>query len=85
MVRLEISDGESRISVSDKGSGIAPENISRIFDPLFTTKPVGKGTGLGLTIIHDIVHGDFGGRIDVESALGQGTTFTVRLPEAKEV
>ena len=76
--------GATTISVADSGCGISPENLGRIFDPLFTTKPVGKGTGLGLTIIHDIVVGDFGGKIDVESRIGKGTTFCVRLPEARE-
>ncbi|HNY32275.1 MAG TPA: substrate-binding domain-containing protein [Fibrobacteria bacterium] len=75
---------EVRISVSDHGTGISQENLVRIFDPLFTTKPVGKGTGLGLTIIHDIVHGDFGGMIEVESQVGVGTTFRIRLPAVKE-
>lgn len=81
---LDGSDSEIRITVSDQGTGIAPEHLVRIFDPLFTTKPVGKGTGLGLTIIHDIVHGDFGGIIEVNSQLGEGTSFTIRLPAAKE-
>lgn len=67
------------ISVTDTGSGIAPEHMKRIFDPFFTTKPVGKGTGLGLSVSYSIV-AKHGGRIEVESAQGQGTTFRVCLP-----
>jgi len=72
--------GEIVVRVSDNGPGIPPENLGRIFDPLFTTKPVGKGTGLGLSIVHDIVQCDFGGRIEVASTRGAGATFTVHLP-----
>jgi PAS domain S-box-containing protein len=68
------------LQVKDKGMGIPPENLSKIFDPLFTTKPIGQGTGLGLTIVHDIVVGEFGGTIDVVSTPGQGTTFTLHFP-----
>ena len=60
--------------------GIPPENLSKIFDPLFTTKPMGQGTGLGLTIVHDIIVGEFGATIEVASVVGQGTTFTMRFP-----
>jgi CheY-like chemotaxis protein/two-component sensor histidine kinase len=67
------------VSVEDTGSGIAPEAKSRIFEPFFTTKPIGVGTGLGLSICHGIVHG-FGGSIEVDSSIGKGTTFRVRLP-----
>jgi C4-dicarboxylate-specific signal transduction histidine kinase len=83
-VSVQVEPSEVLVLVSDQGTGIPQEILARIFDPLFTTKPVGKGTGLGLTIIHDIVQGDFGGRIEVESRPGDGTTFTVRLPPIQE-
>ena len=71
------------VEVGDNGGGIAPENLSRIFDPFFTTKPVGKGTGLGLSLSYGIVK-KHGGRIDVRSELGRGTTFRVVLPVRRE-
>jgi signal transduction histidine kinase len=67
------------IRVEDTGAGISAENLSRIFDPFFTTKPVGEGTGLGLSVSYAIVL-KHGGQIDVESEVGAGTRFTVRLP-----
>ena len=67
------------VQFSDTGKGIPPANLSRIFDPGFTTKGVGVGTGLGLSICFKIVQ-DHGGRIDVESEVGKGSTFTIRLP-----
>ena len=67
------------IDVADNGKGIAPENMSKIFDPFYTTKEPGKGTGLGLSIAYKIVK-QHGGRIDVRSTLGVGTTVTVTLP-----
>jgi len=75
------ADGYAVIDIRDTGSGIAPEVRARIFDPFFTTKPVGVGTGLGLSICLGIVRG-LGGDITVESEVGQGTTFSVRLPPA---
>lgn len=81
-VRTAFEEGEVAIAVSDSGRGIAPEHVSRVFDPFFTTKPVGEGTGLGLSISHEIVR-RHGGRIDVSSAPGSGTEFTVRLPCAE--
>ncbi len=68
------------IQVCDTGAGIAPENYSKIFNPFFTTKQVGKGTGQGLAIARTIVVKKHHGTITFESAQGQGTTFTVRLP-----
>lgn len=80
-LRLEISAAIITLRVSDQGSGISPEILPKIFNPMFTTKPFGQGTGLGLTIVHDIVTGDFGGSIEVASQPGQGTTFILRFPQ----
>lgn len=71
------------VEVSDTGVGIAPEQIPRIFDPFYTTKEVGKGTGLGLAVVYGVVK-NAGGFIDVESRPGQGTTFALYLPAASE-
>ncbi|MCK4838064.1 MAG: response regulator, partial [Desulfobulbaceae bacterium] len=68
------------LSVSDTGQGIGPDIISHIFDPYFTTKEQGKGTGMGLAIIYGIVK-DYGGTITVDTQLGKGTTFHVYLPQ----
>lgn len=69
-----------RISVIDTGPGIAPEIRERIFEPYFTTKPSGKGTGMGLAVVHGIVH-RHGGWIEMESILGQGTSVHVYFPQ----
>jgi len=68
-----------KATVSDTGHGISREHISRIYDPFFTTKPPGKGTGLGLYIVYRIVT-RYGGSVDVESTEGEGTTFTLKFP-----
>ncbi|MFH1623645.1 MAG: ATP-binding protein [Pseudomonadota bacterium] len=70
------------VMVSDTGCGIKKEDRSRIFDPFYTTKPPGKGTGLGLTTCLRIIE-SFGGHIDVESQEGKGTTFAILLPVGK--
>jgi len=80
--RVEIRVGEHDdahlfLAVSDRGAGIDPEQLPHIFEPFFTTKE--KGTGLGLATVHRIVQ-DHGGTIEVSSAAGQGTTFTISLP-----
>jgi PAS domain S-box-containing protein len=72
-------DGSVAVEVRDTGCGIAPSEIKRIFEPFYTKKPLGQGTGLGLFITRNIVT-DHGGEITVESRLGQGTTMTVTLP-----
>jgi two-component system NtrC family sensor kinase len=69
------------VEVADTGSGISAEQLSRIYDPFFTTKAIGKGTGLGLSITYGIVQ-EHGGTITCESAIGQGTRFTLRFPLA---
>ncbi len=68
-----------KITVKDTGDGISPEIQKNIFDPYFTTKDIGEGTGMGLAVVHGIVD-SYNGHITVESALGVGTTFTVFLP-----
>ena len=67
------------VEVGDTGSGIPSEQLSRIYDPFFTTKSIGQGTGLGLSITYGIVR-EHEGTINVESTVGQGTRFVVSLP-----
>jgi two-component system NtrC family sensor kinase len=78
------AEGEAVVlEVSDDGEGIPKETLDRIFDPFFTTKDDGKGVGLGLAVVYGIVE-SHGGRIEVQSAPGQGTTFQVTLPLVTE-
>ncbi len=69
------------LSVADSGSGVAPAAMERLFEPFFTTKEVGRGSGMGLAIVHGIVH-EHGGHIDVQTRAGVGTEFRVLLPLA---
>lgn len=78
-VRTGQQGEEVFVQVADSGKGISAENLKRIFDPFFTTKPVGKGTGLGLSLSYGIIK-KHDGRIEVQSEVGKGTTFTVWLP-----
>jgi len=71
--------GEMVLEVRDTGAGMSPEVLARVFDPFFTTRPVGSGSGLGLSICHGIVD-SLGGRIEAESKPGLGSAFRVTLP-----
>ncbi len=68
------------ICISDTGLGMSPEVQQRIFDPFFTTKPVGKGTGMGMSISYQIIAEKHQGRIECKSTIGQGTTFEIEIP-----
>lgn len=75
-----VDDAEIRIAIADTGCGIDPQVLGRIFDPFYTTRDVGKGMGLGLTVSRDVVSAHHG-RIEVESTPGAGSIFTVCLPK----
>ena len=68
------------IKVSDNGNGIPNDILPKIFQPFFTTKPTGEGTGLGLSLSYDIITKGHDGTLEVESVEGKGTTFTIKLP-----
>ena len=82
-IRLDQEDGSAVVRIADTGTGIRPELLSRIFDPFFTTKGVGKGTGLGLSISYAIIK-EHDGRIEVQSEVGRGSTFTITLPIGRD-
>jgi len=78
-ISTRIMANEVVVSIADMGHGISKPEIDKIFDPFYTTSPVGKGIGLGLSICYSIVKQHLG-NIEVESVEGKGTTFVVRLP-----
>lgn len=80
-IRTGLDGGDAWIEIEDTGVGIAPKDLGRVFEPYFTTRQVGAGTGMGLAIAHAIVQG-YGGRFEVRSALGVGSTFRIVLPAA---
>ena len=82
--QLELKSGNyMKVTVSDTGPGISPDIIGSIFEPYFTTKGVGEGTGMGLALVHGIVE-SYGGKITVDSELGKGTVFSIYLPITKK-
>jgi signal transduction histidine kinase len=78
-VRVASASGRVRIQVIDTGIGIAPEHLERIYDPFFTTKPRGQGTGLGLSVSYGIIK-EHSGTLTAESTPGEGARFIVSLP-----
>jgi two-component system NtrC family sensor kinase len=78
-VATRLQDDQVVVEIGDDGAGIPDAVKERIFDPFFTTKPVGQGTGQGLSLAHAIVVDRHGGSITVDSRVGQGTTFSIRL------
>ena len=81
-IRSYKRNGDVQINITDNGVGIPPDKINRIFEPFYTTKEVGKGTGLGLWVSSGIIN-SFGGNIEVESEVNKETTFTIRIPVSK--
>src|SRR5206468_6642853 len=80
-VTTRVDKGQVIAEIADTGSGIPSEQLARIYDPFFTTKAIGRGTGLGLSITYGIVR-EHDGTILCDSAVGQGTRFTLSLPLA---
>ena len=79
-VTTQLLDGDVSIAIADTGCGIPEALRERIFEPFFTTKPMGKGSGQGLPLVRNVVIGQHQGRVDIDSEVGRGTTFTLRLP-----
>ncbi len=77
-------DNTVLLQVRDNGTGISPGLKDRIFEPFFTTKPAGSGTGLGLSLSYEIITKGHGGKLEVESEEGNGSTFTITLPRNRE-
>jgi len=82
VIRIKTYATEDQVicEIQDNGPGIPQDRLARIFDPFFTTKPAGKGTGLGLSVSHDIVVAKHKGSLLVDSVVGEGTKFTIKLP-----
>ncbi|MGE5499772.1 MAG: sensor histidine kinase, partial [Syntrophothermus sp.] len=83
IIRAASNRDHIRIEIEDNGPGIDEKTMSRIFEPFFTTKDVGEGTGLGLSVSYMIITKNHNGTIEVKSAKGIGTTFTIKLPLEK--
>jgi signal transduction histidine kinase len=79
-VRTNKANGKAEIFIRDNGVGIAPEIVGKIFQPFFTTKPTGQGTGLGLSLSYDIISKEHSGTLSVDSSPGKGAEFKIQLP-----
>ena len=82
-IKVEAVNGNAVITMTDNGSGMTDEVKQRLYENFFTTKPIGKGTGLGMAITREIVEDKHGGKIAFDSAPGEGTTFTFTIPIRK--
>ena len=80
LTTTQLNDSTIRISVSDNGIGMSKETIDKVFQPFFTTKPTGEGTGLGMSISYDIITIGHKGKLLVESTEGISTTLSIYLP-----
>ncbi|MBT6614367.1 MAG: HAMP domain-containing histidine kinase, partial [Deltaproteobacteria bacterium] len=79
-LRIALEDRTVRIEVEDNGPGMDEETRNRVFEPFYTTKPVGEGTGLGLSVSYMIITNNHKGSMEVESEIGSGSRFIIRLP-----
>ena len=84
LVKTSHFDSVLRVEIMDSGMGISEENLKKIYDPFFTTKELGRGTGLGLSVSYGIIQ-EHSGKIIVDSAPGKGTRFVLELPAPRKV
>jgi signal transduction histidine kinase len=82
-IKVHTADGHFVISIADNGEGMSDEVKQRLFENFFTTKPIGQGTGLGMSITRDIIENKHGGKVTFDSHLGEGTVFTFTIPVRK--
>ena len=82
-IRVAMEGNNLVISIADNGEGMTDEVKQRLFENFFTTKPIGQGTGLGMSITRDIIENKHGGKVTFTSTLGEGTTFTFTIPVMK--
>jgi signal transduction histidine kinase len=82
-VTTTVSGANVKVIINDDGPGIAPDKLGRVFEPFYSTRESGEGTGLGLSVCHGIIK-EHGGNIYAESAPGRGATFTVELPAGQQ-
>jgi len=84
LVKTSSYDSSLYVEVADNGVGISEEHLPKIYDPFFTTKEFGRGTGLGLAVTYGIIQ-EHSGKISVDSRAGKGTHFTLELPSPRKV